>query len=442
MAGKFTKNVSITFVTFWINFILALGASVIIARKLGPEGKGIYAIAALLPGILLIIFDINIGPATIFNIGKKKCTPKQGLGLDIIFSGALSVICILVGLAVIFFGADKFFPGIAKQYLIMALSIIPLRFFSGFVTDILLVMRKIKRYNLVGIIQHFIWLFSLVILFFMSKVSVSGVILTEVFSFLLASIVLFYWAIKATGGITFNVDKKIFKNFISFGFAMYLISIAWFLHLKIDMFLVNKFLLATAAGLYSVSVALAEKVWVISKSVGTILFPKISRSDKEQSRMFVPLVCRNVMFLTFFITVFLFFVGPKAITILYSGKFIGSILPFQILLLGTITLTGDKMISSYFSGQGILKPKIITNFISLILNVILNLFLIPRFGIKGAAISTAITYNLLFLMDLMIFTKISNNKILDVVLIKKSDFRYYKNAFDKVRLRIKNRNNN
>ena len=134
--------------------------------------------------------------------------------------------------------------------------------------------------------------------------------------------------------------------------------------------------------------------------------------------------------------------GPKAITILYSGKFIGSILPFQILLLGTITLTGDKMISSYFSGQGILKPKIITNFISLILNVILNLFLIPRFGIKGAAISTAITYNLLFLMDLMIFTKISNNKILDVVLIKKSDFRYYKNAFDKVRLRIKNRNNN
>ena len=75
----FIKNTFITLVGQSLTLILAFGSSIVIARVLGPKGQGIYALAVLLPTLLIAFTNIGIGPATVYHIGKKAFTMEMVL---------------------------------------------------------------------------------------------------------------------------------------------------------------------------------------------------------------------------------------------------------------------------------------------------------------------------------------------------------------------------
>jgi len=72
MIGEFTQNALVTIITQTSSFLFGLGTSIIIARILGPEGKGIYSLAILLPSFLVYFSHLGIGHATVFYLGKRK----------------------------------------------------------------------------------------------------------------------------------------------------------------------------------------------------------------------------------------------------------------------------------------------------------------------------------------------------------------------------------
>lgn len=71
--------------------------------------------------------------------------------------------------------------------------------------------------------------------------------------------------------------------------------------------------------------------------------------------------------------------------------------------------------------------------ISLIVNIPLNLFLIPKWGISGAAFASTVAYTLATVIVIIAFTKISKKSWSDVLLIKKQDFQDYSNLLAKLR---------
>ena len=70
--SSYTKDTAITFITRIISLILGIVTSIIIARLLGPENKGIYTMAALLPQLIVTIADLGIGPATVYYVTGHK----------------------------------------------------------------------------------------------------------------------------------------------------------------------------------------------------------------------------------------------------------------------------------------------------------------------------------------------------------------------------------
>jgi len=195
----------------------------------------------------------------------------------------------------------------------------------------------------------------------------------------------------------------------------------------LNMFFVNYFTGTGGAGIFSVALSLAEKIWLISQSGATVLFPKIaSEKDKKLIKRFTPLVCRNIFFITFIFALFIFIFAKPLILFLFSEKFIKAIFPLQILLLGAICLSGSRILSNDIAARG--KPEI-NCFIGgggLILNIILNLIFIPKIGISGAAFATTISYIFNLLVRSFVYSKISQNRFSDLFFPKKSDFRYLK----------------
>lgn len=428
MIGKFTKNILITFGTRVFQLILGIGSSVIIARMLGPQGRGIYSLAILLPGLLAVFTNLGIGPASVFYIGKKKYSPKEVFGTNIIFAGLISIFTIIIGLIIVFFFSDKLFPGVPKECLFLALSVIPLHFFSSFSVNILLGLQKIKKYNFIQLIQNFIFLFLIVIFLLGLRFGVKAVITANILSAFVGCTVLFFQTKKETNGIVFSLNREILRDFFSYGSKVYLGNIFSFLHYKIDMFMVNIFLNPVAVGFYSIAVTLAEKIGLISESTGTILFPQVSsETNKERLNKFTPLVCRNTLFITMLCAIFLFLIGRWLIILLYSKEFSDSVLPFQILLIGSITISGWRILANDLYGRG--KPLLnsyITG-VSVIINIILNIIFIPKFGISGASWATAISYTVALIMITIVYSRISGNRITDILFVKKSDLKYYKN---------------
>ena len=231
MVGIFLKNTLITFTTRISQLLLGIVTSIIIARVLGPEGKGIYALAILLPMFLINFTNFGIGPASVYYIGKKKYSPLEIFGSNVIFSILVSIFAIIAGIVVIFFFGNKVFPGVAKEYLLLALCLVPFRVFFTFVVNIFLGLQKIKKYNFINLIYHFIFLVLIIIFLLGFNFGVKAVIITQILSFILACIVLFFLTKKEVGGVILYIKKSLFKDFFNYGSKIYLTSIFSFLHL-------------------------------------------------------------------------------------------------------------------------------------------------------------------------------------------------------------------
>ena len=425
--GKFTLDISITLVTNIIQLALGIGSSIIIARTLGPKGKGIYSLAILLPTLLVSFGNFGFGQASIFFIGRKRYSLNDVFSNNVSLSFLLGTIYVIAGAIIIKFFSNSMFPGIENKFLFLALLLIPVQFFQNFVNSILLGLQRIKEYNLINIIRSFIFLLMLIILL-ISKFNVETIILANILSCFIGAIILFFIMRKIINNFYVRFNKNYIKDAFKYGFKVYLGNIIQFLHYRIDIFMINIFLTPIAVGFYSVAVGITEKIWLVSQSAGLVLFPKVSaETDKKNLKEFTPIICRNVLLITFVCAILLLFLGKLLIILFYSNKFLDSILPFRILLIGTVIMSGWRILANDIYGRGKPELNIYISFISVILNIVLNILWIPKYGINGAAWATSISYSVAFVLIIIVYSKISKNYLIKIIFINKSDVFLYKN---------------
>jgi O-antigen/teichoic acid export membrane protein len=434
MINSFTKNTLITFTTRVSTLILGMVISIVIARVLGPEGKGVYSLAILLPTLLLTFISLGIYPATIFYIGKKKYPLSEIFGNNVTVTILLGGVAVLIGLFIIFFFGTKLFPGVEKEYLFLALPLVLFTLFFSFISSILVGLEKFKKYNFIYFLQVFIFLILILILLLGLGFKIKATIISYVLSFFLTGIILFIVVKKEIKEINLKLNWRYFRDSFSYGFKVYLGSILDFFQIKINRFLINFFINPAAVGLYSVSAGLAEGLWLLPMATATVLFPRAaSEKDETKLKEFTPLVCRNVLFITLASALFLFSISHWLVPFLYSEKFFQSIRPFQILLLGSLAFSGMKILGNDLNARG--KPMLLTygTAVATIFNIALTIWLVPKSGIIGAAWASSISYFIGFSLIIIFYLRISHNNLSEILLLKRSDLSFYKNFFLKIK---------
>jgi len=168
----------------------------------------------------------------------------------------------------------------------------------------------------------------------------------------------------------------------------------------LDMFFVNYFLGPAGVGIYSVSVGIAELLWYFPNAVGFIIFPKAASTRAEVMNLFIPRVFRIVLGLTVLGAVGLVFLGRQLIHLVFSSSFSSAYLPLVALLPGVVLLGGAKILSNDITGRGYPQYNSINSGVAAILTVILDLVLIPSYGVLGAALASSIAYGIIFVIAL------------------------------------------
>lgn len=428
--GEFTKNTTITFFTRILNLIISLMTSIIIARILGPKGKGIYSLITLLPALIVNFTNIGIAPATVYYIGKGKYSSEKIFGNNIIMSFLISSFSVLIGIMVIVCGKDFFFSGISSYYLFFSLIIIPFALLISYLESILLGLQRFKEYNLASLVQTILFLILVIITLLVGKMNIFGALISNILASLLVNILLFIWIKRFIGDISFKVEKEYIKNITNYGIKAHLSNILSFLHLRLDMLLINVFMNPLAVGYYSIAVSITEKLWLISQSSSTVLFPKVSSErDEKVLKEFTPLVSRNILFITALGSILIFFMSRWIVIFLFSETYLPAVQPLQILLIGTVAVSCSRILANDIAGRGYPILNTYMNALSVITNLCLNILWIPKFGISGAAWATTISYSVALIGCLLIYSRMSGNSITKIIFIQKSDIVLYKNFF-------------
>lgn len=426
---SFITNVGVTFLTRIFTLLIGITTSVIVARILGPEGQGIYALAILVPSMIVTFTNLGIARATVYHMGKGTYPRSDLVGTVLTSSFIISLGSIIIGLVIVFFFSNSILPTVPQVFLLLSLALIPfqLLFFQS-LSGILLGLQEIKKYNALVII-HSISLLALIAFFLMIlDAGIAGAITANLLSLLLTVIVATPWILKSSNGMSryFQLDKRIVGSLFSFGYKAYLGNAVSFLHLRIDTLMLNYFLSPLVVGFYVISVAVVEKLWMLSQAVSTVLYPKVvAMKDEEEKKRFTPLVSRNTLLLTILGALLLFGLSKWLIPFLYSEAYLPSVEPLQVLLIGIVAISVERILANDIIARG--KPMIYTYIASasLITNIILNIILIQKFGIMGAAWATSITYSLMAIVELFVYCRLSGNSAIDVILFKKSDIKLY-----------------
>lgn len=432
--GKFTADVSVTLTTRILQLGLGIAISVIINRALGPSLKGVYSIALLLPRLLETFGDFGLGQAAVYHIGKKRYPTEQVVGSSLVLGLVLGCLAASAGLVVLVLGGGRLFPNVPGLYLYVAIIIVPLRFLLNPLRNCLLGVQRVREYNLSGIAADLFFAAAITVLWVTLRLTVGTGIGAEILAVALTMVVTLSLGRRILGPICLRLNHSYVKDAMAYGFKVYLGNVVGFLHYRVDQFLMNIFLAPSSVGLYATAATMSEKIWLISQSAGIVLFPRVScERDATRLNEFTARVCRNVLLITGVGAALLCLLAGQVMVLLYSDRFAGSILPFRILLIGAVTLSGWRVLSNDLYGRGKAGLNVCVSTASVALNVLLNVLWIPRFGPVGAAWASSVSYTFAFLLVVILYVRVSGNKVSHVVLPRRSDLQFYLNLIRRLR---------
>jgi O-antigen/teichoic acid export membrane protein len=406
-----------------IIFVTRFATSVLIARSLGAEGKGVYTLTLTAASLLTLFLDIGLSSAITYYTASKQFKSEELFSYSIWISILLS----LVGGLLFYwlyanFLATSFLKGVSNIYIWIIIIFLPINLLDSFLSSIVLGLQHIFDYNLINIVR----VVGNLVLQVISVVRGGGV-LGAILAWAggdVAALVLTLWFLRGDMRLRSSEQRRITRASFSYGAKSYVANIMTFFNYRLDSFLVNFYSGPTNVGLYTTGVSTAELLWNVPNAISNALFPKSAATEKQVGAKLTAQVCRQALLITIPLAVIFGLAGIFLIPLVYGNAFLASVSPFLWLLPGIVALSLSKIISAYLGGIG--KPIYATysSGLSLIATILLDISLIPSLGIIGAAIASSISYLLSAILSVFWFTRETQIRVSDTVLPKAKDVSY------------------
>ncbi len=425
--ASLSRNSVITFASNLLTFILGLGTSIIIARVLGPTNKGIYALIVLMPTILLKFGTLGIEASNVYFSGNRKYTISS-IGSNSLFYG----ISLGLALILIFWIVSKMemyqnfisSKNLNTSYIWLLILTLPFSLISGFLNSILVGREKVIQFNVLRILGIGLQVIFLFILLILLDLGVFGAIMVSIVICPI-NLILMIVLVNKIEKLKYSFNSLLLSDSLKYGTKAYFGNLAQFLNYRLDIFLVAYFLTTTDVGYYALAVGIAEKLWILPGSIATILFPRVSSIKIQDANNLTPRVSRHTLSIMLLLALVLFLVCKPVIRIMYGFAYFPSVRPLMLLLPGIVALSVSKIFTADLAGRGRPEFGTLAAFISLAINIPLNVWLIPKWGIAGAAFASTIAYSIATLIALIAYLTISGNSLSDTLILKKQDIQTY-----------------
>ncbi len=387
----------------------------VLGRTLGPAEYGRYGLIITIATMIVVLIGRGVPVAMSKYLSEVYKT--KPLEINHIKKISLEVQAILIGLTTIIY----YFLAPVFAYLLRDPSLIPLFKLSTFIIPAfagasfyVYYFTGIHQFNVQSSLKFFrglskIFFIILLAMLFKTKGAIIGHALAPLSVFLLAFS--FDRKNKKVLDKKLNISKDVsldtkteketlpkltHRILLNFAWPITLFMLFYEIMITIDLYMVKGLLQNdTLTGFYNASLTLGRLPFYAFYFLTIILLPKISETTAQKSNKQTKKVMSSAMRFLFMLIVpaitLLAIFAPSALQLFYGSAYSGATEALRILAVGLGFLTVFYILAFVLNGAGHNKIPMWTALGGMIINGILNFYLIPRLGILGAAIATTIT---------------------------------------------------
>lgn len=398
---------------------LSLLTGVVLARSLGPEGRGLIAAALVYPGIFISLTEMGVRQSAIFYLGKHICTDRQVVGAvsSLLLLTASVGLCVTTG-AMLATGNESLTPTIIA----LAVASIPLALVKNYSAGIFLGKRLVGQFTRISRMAETQRLLMVSVLVWWLGFGVPGALIATLLSSLVVAGYAI-WRIRAIASIrpSWHWASMRLLLFKGAGYAVALFMLTF--NQQVDIALMERLSSSVEIGVYTVALAVAHLTWMMPQSITTALFSHgASAKDAAVFSYKVAKLFRVTVVGSVMLVVALAVAAPLLIPFVYGSEFSASVWPLWLLLPGVFCLLALKILNMDLAGRGRPLISLCVTVPGVCVNVALNVYLLPKYGACGAATASSIAYCLEGLAFMLVYCRVTGLRVAELWRYQRSDF--------------------
>jgi O-antigen/teichoic acid export membrane protein len=372
------------------SLVVGFFGSILIARWLGPADRGLLGLIASTSGFAVALFGLGWPLGVMYFASKREASQGALLGDTVAFAAVLALV--LVPLAYVFRGtlADTFGRGRGDLLWVAAAALVPLTLLEYSVPNQLAGRFRWGLRNALNVLSKLAYLAVAIVLIGVLDLGVAG----GVIALATASVVIALGSVPALVHIERpRIDLSIARELFRYGRRVQIGTVFQLANYRLDVIVAQFFISLSAVGAYVMAQVLAELVIVIAQSFQTSVLPLVARDEGGESTLgtttaslrhhgilAAAAIAGNAVF------------GTLVILFALGHGYRQALTPFLILLPAVWFLGTGAVVGGVLRGRGQPGAASALSGAAVIVTVVLDLALIPPFGITGAALASLCAY--------------------------------------------------
>ena len=391
-----------------LRLIAGLLVGVWVARYLGPEKFGVFSYAIAFATIFSSIAKLGLDGIVVRDLVREPNQRDLILGTSfwLKLGGAVVTLCI-VAIAMHFTAnhltTNLYIFIIASGMTFQSFEVIDF-YFQSKVLSKFVSLCKLSQLLLSSLMKIYLVLTGAELFWF--------VVVSLVDQATLAMSLYIAYRYQKLGSFYRKFDLKTARNLLKDSFPLIFSSLAIMIYMRIDQIMIKEMLGDREVGIYSAAVRLSEVWYFIPMLITRSLFPAIVNAKKVSKELYYMRLQRLYTFMVWMAIVIalpMTFLSDWLVTLLYGEAYrvAGQVLMINIWA-GVFVFLGVAS-GRWFLSENLQKFSTMNTVMGAISNILLNLILIPKYGVYGAAISTLLSQSIAAYFMNLAFTKTRSN---------------------------------
>jgi O-antigen/teichoic acid export membrane protein len=378
-------------------------AAVLIARFLGPTGRGSYYVVVTVAVTAVSVGHLSVEQSNLY-LWPRWPDRRQLVGASALAAAVLGIVVAVIAGIVVVGPARGWVPLDRPDLLWVALLGIPVQLAGLYGAGLLVAGGRLRANNVALLCSALLHLAVIAVLAATGRLGVSGVVV----AWLVAAAVLtgLQWrGVLVSLGVR-RPTARLLRRLLSVGLRYHLGMVAIYLILRVDIFMLNALTDTAQVGLYSVAVTLAEATYLVTDSVGQAA---VSRQidSRGTEYAYTARITRTNFVLSLLAVGSLVLSAPVAVPFVFGESFRATVGGLVALAPGIVAFATLRPLTVFGNQRN--RPLLVAGayLVGLAANIALNVWLIPELGIMGAGVASSVTYGLIAVFHCVWFLRVS-----------------------------------
>ena len=396
-------------------------AGVLVARLLGADSLGAFLVLTTAIQILIQISGFGLHIAnTYFTARDIKKLPAAATN-SLLFAVLSGGICAGLLLAL----SKYAMPGVGIELAAVGLAAVPFQLITGYFLNLFLAHGEIGRFNFIDLAnQSFVLLNALLALVLIGGGLWLLVSLNTFAAIAMAAVsiaMLYRFARVKVPTKRWRPDMSLLSEMLGYSAKGFLLWMSVFLLYRLDLLIVNYFRGAAEAAVYAVATQCTLFLLLLPHAIAQLLQAKVSATLDEGGE-FTSRVSRVTVLLMLAACV-ASVPGAFLVAYIYGPGFETLPALLWILLPGVLFVGVQQIVAQYFLGTGLPFRVAFVWLVALVVSIVANIVIIPRYGAIGAAVVSTICYAAVSVVMFRFFSVATGQRIAELIVPDLADLR-------------------